>query len=168
MSKDKLPPLQEAVAGLLVAKAVGVFEASVYFVTRPGLCVSSEFTLCILPAYVGVIPIRGVKGVDHIDLPPHMYDREIVAECLGGMKEARNHAFTPDQLADLIDAQEGGTSGVLLNNGYVNALYMIGVDEVLFPVSVYWGSVDSHWRVFAGQFDCGCWPAVVRVFRNKR
>lgn len=151
-----------------VAQAAGdTFDSAQYFVIRPGLYVWPEFTSRILPAYVGVLQIRGVKGFDSVDLPRNMYDSEIIAEYLGGEEEARKHAFTPDQLADLIDEQKGGTSGVLLNNGYANILHMIGVGGVLFPVDVGWDSDYSHWGVRAYRFSDVRWRAGSRVLRNK-
>ncbi|MBP6888802.1 MAG: hypothetical protein KBC21_03815 [Candidatus Pacebacteria bacterium] len=152
-----------------IAQATGdTFDSAKYFVTRDGLYVWPEFAQRILPAYQGLIPKRGIEGVHSVDLPRNMYDREIVAEYLGGEEEARKHAFTPDQVADLIDTQKGGKAGVLLNNGYANLLYMIGVCDVLFPVSVDWRSVNSCWHVRAYQFDDARWRAGLRVLRNKR
>lgn len=205
MSKDKIPALLEAVAGLPVrqrglalgflntlrepkkypnapkalkdalkvarapvAKAVTVmFDSAKYFVTRDGLYVWPEFTQRILPAYRDPIVRRGVEGVDSVDLPRNMYDREIVAEYLGGEEEARKHAFTPDQVADLIDAQWGGKPGILLNNGYANILFMLGVNGVLFPVIVLWSSDRGEWNVNACGFDGVHWSAGRRVIRNK-
>lgn len=157
------------VAQTPVAKTVKeLFDSSKYFGTRDGLYIWPEFAQRILPAYREPIVRRSVKGIDFVDLTRNMYDREIVAEYLGGEEKARKSAFTPDQLAELIDAQWGGKPGLLLNNGHANILYMIGVDRVLFPVNVRWNSDDSHWRVNAYQFDDGDWSAGYRVLRNKR
>jgi hypothetical protein len=145
----------------------GFFDSAKYFVTRAGLYVWSEFAGRILPAYKAIVR-RGIKGVDSIDLSRNMYDREIVAEYLGGEEVARKHAFTPDQVAELIDAQWGGKPGLLLNNGYANILYVLGKDDVLFPASVYWNSGSDEWVVGACTFDDGYWLAGRRVLRNRR
>lgn len=151
-----------------VAQAAGdMFNSAKYFTTRDDLYVWPEFVQRILSAYQQPIPKRGIEGIDHVDLPCNMYDREIVAEYLGGEEEARKHAFTPDQVAELIDAQQGGTTGVLLNNGYANILFMLGTTGVLFPVRVYWRSGSSGWDVGACRFDGDGWGDGDRVLRNK-
>lgn len=156
------------IARTSVAKVVANFDSSKYFVTRGSLYVWPEFTLRILPAYQGLIPKRGIRGVEYIDMTRYLlYDREIVVEYLGGMEEVRKHAFAPDQLADLMDAQKEGKVGVLLNNGYANILYMVGMNEELFCVSMHWNSVQSHWDICAYEFDAGICYAGYRIFRNK-
>ncbi len=160
VSREGLKPIAQAVDGM--------FDPAKYFVTRDGLHVWPEFATLILPVYQGLIPKRGIEGVDSVDLPRNMYDREIVAEYLGGEEEVRKHAFTPNQVAGLIDTQKDGKAGVLLNNGYANILYMIGVGGVLLPVSVDWRSDRSLWSVDAYQFDDDYWSAGHRVIRNKR
>lgn len=152
-----------------VVQAAGdTFDSVKYFVTGDDLYVLPEFASRILPAYHEPIARRGVEGVDSVDLLANMYDRDIITKYLGGEEEVRKHAFTPDQIAELIDAQPGGKSGKLLNNGYANIFYMIGKDEVLFAVSVYWASVDRQWLVHACVLGGGYWLAGHRVFRNKR
>jgi hypothetical protein len=204
MSKDKIPALTEAVAGLPVRQrglalavlntlravnrypnapkvlkdalkvvrtpiAKAVFDSSEYFVTRPGLIyVWPEFASRILPAYPKAIPKRGLKGVDFVDLPRNMYDSEIITEYLGGEEEARKHAFIPDQIAMAIDEQKNGESGRMLNNGYANIFYMIGVNGVLFAVYVFWNSDDRWWYVIAFKLgEGGRWYVGNRIFRNK-
>ncbi len=152
-----------------VAQATGdTFDSAQYFVTHPGLYVWPEFTQQILPAYPGSIKKRGIKGVYFVDLSRNMCDREIVEEHLGGEKEARKHAFTPDQVADLIDAQPDGKSSELLSNVSANILYMTGVGGVLFPVYVRWHSSFSHWIVRVFRFEDGPWGAGRRLICNKR
>ena len=93
----------------------GMFDSKKYFTIRDGLYVFPEFTRQIVLAYQHLILKRGIEDVDHVDLYSNMDDCEIIAKCLGGDEEARKHSFTPDQFADLIDAQRGGTSGVLVS-----------------------------------------------------
>lgn len=146
-----------------------MFNFSKYFINRDGLYIWADFARWILLAYQQPIPRRGIKDVDHVHLKRNMYDHEIVAEYLGGEEEARKHALTLDQVADLIDAQWGGKSGVLLNNGHANLLFMLGKDGVLFPVDVSWSSdgSSSSWGVRARQFGRVRWGAGRRVIRNK-
>ena len=144
------------------------FDSAKYFTSRKGLYLWPEFTQRILPAYQGQIACRGIEGVDYVNLPRKMYDREIVAEYLDGEEEVRKHAFTPDQVADMVNAQKSGVSGVLLNNGCANILYMIGIEGVLFPVHSHWSSALSGWLIRASQFDIVPWPAGHRVLRSKR
>lgn len=144
------------------------FNSAKYFVRGAGLYIWPDFTHRILSAYLRPIQKRGIKEVDFIDLPRNMYNREIVTEYLGGMEEARKKAFTPDQLADLIDAQWDGKPGALLSNGYANILYVIGRGRLLFPVKVCWSAVGREWDVSAYTFDSAHWSADSRVLRNRR
>lgn len=161
--KDALKAIRKPVAKVVIE----YFDSSKYFFTRKGLLVWPEFASRILPAYKGLIPKRGIKGVEFVNLTRRMHDHDIVAEYLGGIEEARKHSFTPDQLADLVDAQKGGKAGVLLTNGDSTILYMVGIDEELFPVRVSWDSDSSCWDVYSCMFDNVVWFADDRVLRNK-
>ncbi len=146
-----------------------LFNPSEYFVTRDGLMwVSSDFTSRILSAHNKPTEKRGLEGVTHVDLRKNMYDHDIIKEYLGGEEEVRKHAFTPDQIADMIDKQKKGERGKkLLGDGYTNIFYVVGKDEVLFAVHVGGDFGDRHWSVNAYELDMDDWSAGGRIFRNK-
>lgn len=146
-----------------------LFDSSTYFVNRDGLYIWPKFSSRILPAYTAKITKRGVDGIGSIDLKRNMYDRKIITEFFGNEEEARKNAFTPDQIAELIDKQKDGVSGLLLVNGYTNIFYVVGKDQVLFAVGVFWRSGARKWDVGAYALDGGGgWCAGSHIFRNKR
>ncbi len=102
-----------------------------------------------------------IEGCDHIDLPRAMYDREIIAEYLGGQ-----YAFILNQVKTYLTVQANGEDGPLLTNGYANIFYVLGKGGVLFAVNVHWHS--DKWRVRGWHLDeYGRWRAGHRIFRNK-
>lgn len=145
-----------------------MFNASEYFTTRSGLYVWVDFILKILPAYNSPILKRGIEGVDFVNLPRNMSDCVIIAEYFSSGEEVRKHAFTLDQIADLIDAQNNGEDGALLNNGYANIFYVVGKNNILFAVGVRWSSGNSNWSIDAFDLvEAYHWDDGHRVFRNK-
>ncbi len=144
------------------------FVTASYFVTKPGLWVHSDFTSRITAAYPEALVPRGLDGVESFDLSTASYDREILTRPeMGGEENVRKHAFTPDQVADLINLQPEGAEGKLLTNGYANLFYVVGKDGVLFVVRVHWSAGGRRWGVDAWGLDGrGHWGAGYRVFRN--
>ena len=154
----------------LVTAIAATFLTSDYFVIRPGLWVSNDFTSRITAAYPEVLVPRGLDGVESFDLTKVSWssDYEILNRSeMGGEVNVRKHAVSPDQVAALIDLQPEGVSGRLLRNGGVNLFYMVGKNHDLSVVSVRWDA-DSHlWIV--GAWDCdvlGSWATGTRVFYN--
>lgn len=144
------------------------FLTSDYFVTRPGLWVSSDFVSRITQAYPEALVPRGLEGVESFDLTKDSSDRTILAYPeMGGEENVRKHAFTPDQVAALIDLQLSGQAGKLLTNCYANLFYVVGKGEILFMVHVYWYADNCKWNVETWRFgEHGGWGAGDRVFRN--
>lgn len=139
-----------------------------YFVTRPGLWVSEEFTSLVTAAYPEVLVPRGLDGVESFDLTKQSSNREIIDQ-MSEEESVRTYAFTPDQIGALIDLQPGDVAGKLLTNGYVNLFYVVGEDGVLFVVHIDWNADLSQWDVDAWGLDgTGRWGAGRRVFRNTR
>ncbi|MBP6975318.1 MAG: hypothetical protein KBB51_00650, partial [Candidatus Moranbacteria bacterium] len=65
-----------------------------------------------------------------------------------------------EDIAGLIEAQPGGKSGFLLNNGYANIFYVEGKNGEVFAVRVGWRSVDREWSVGGwGLGERGDWDA---------
>ncbi len=163
--------LQTALAAgfkTIVASAVAAtFVTATYFQTSDKLHVWPEFASRITAAYSEPIAKRGLDGVEKaLDLTRNMSDTEIISQ-LGGEAEVRKYAFTPDQIADMIDAQPSGSPGAMLTNGYANIFYVTGVDGVLFAVRVRWLSGRRQWLVAACRLGVdGDWLAGRRVFRN--
>ena len=138
----------------LITFAVDTFLTPTYFTTQPKkLWVSDAFTQRITAAYSEPLTPRGIKGVQKaFDLQRKMYDGDFIKQ-MGGEAEVRKFAFTPDQIASMIDAQPNSIDGAMLNNGYANIFYVIGVDGGLFAVDVDWRSHDSVWGAFAFKLD---------------
>jgi len=165
----------------LMQKFVGLFQPTVlataiaatfltgkYFTTRSGLWVSSDFRSKITSAYPEALVPQGLGGVESFNLESNSYDRDIIVR-MNGEGEVRKHAFTPDQVAGLIDLQKNGESGRLLANGYSNLFYMVGKNAGLFVVNVAWYADDRKWGVYAWKLgEVGGWYAGDRVFRNTR
>lgn len=145
-----------------------LFNPLEYFVIRDGLWVSPGFVSRILSVYNEPTEKRSQKWGTHVDLPKDMYDSNIIKEYLGGEEDARKHAFTPDQIADLIDRQKNGENGEMLNNGYANIFYVIGKDKALFAVCVGWDRGNLGWGVDTCELDEDeAWRAGNRIFRTK-
>ncbi len=141
------------------------FLTGEYFITRPGLWVSTDFKLRITSAYPEALVPRGLHGVESFDLTNGSSDQDILTK-MGGEENVLKHAFTPDQLSDLINLQENGESGQLQNNGCANLFYVVGANGVLFVVSVLWYADGRGWSVSAWELGGVRWPAGLRVFRN--
>lgn len=144
------------------------FTTSFFFHTRPGLWVSDDFTSRITLAYPNLIVRRGLVGIESFDLTNNLLDKTILARSeMGGEENVRKHAFTPDQICDLMTLQPEGSAGKLLTNGFANLFYVVGKDEVLFVLFVGWDADNRRWRVVAWKLgENGIWHAGCRVFRN--
>lgn len=148
--------------------AENLFYPAAYFKTRQGLWVLDSFEKCILAMQPAGIPQRGLDGVTSQMLQRKMSDKEIIDELLGGMEEAHKYAFTPDQIATVIDLQPNGEDGALLYNGCANIFYVL-VMEVLFAFSVSWNSNSDYLRWNVSAWSLGerpSWGTGYRVFRN--
>lgn len=90
-------------------------------------------------------------------LKANAYDKDI-------RKELEDHLSTLEDIAGLIEAQPGGKSGFLLNNGYANIFYVEGKNGEVFAVSVRWRSDSRRWHVFDWRLgEIGRWRAGNRV-----
>jgi len=153
---------------VLATAIAATFLMGKYFTTRSGLWVSSDFRPRITSAYPEALVPQGLGGVESFNLESNSYDRDIIVR-MNGEGEVRKHAFTPDQVAGLIDLQKNGESGRLLANDYSNLFYMVGKNAVLFVVIVDWDAGNRGWDVYAWELDeHGSWYAGDRVFRNTR
>ncbi len=150
---------------------VATFVTAAYFVTQRGkLWVSWCFTMRITAAHLGALVPRGIEGVEKfLDLPHKDYPNRKIISDMGGEASVRKYAFTPDQLADMIDTQPNGIDGPMLTNGHANIFYVIGVDKIMFGVEIRWRSHRSGWRVRAWDpMSSSEWSAGGRVFRKTR
>lgn len=164
--KGSLNPVEVARTVQVIINRGQMFNPHTYYKTRDGLFVWDTFEKRILSKQPTAMPYRGLEGVANSTLSRNMSDQEIIDEILGGMDEARAHASTLDQIAEMIDLQPNGKDGKLLNNGYANIFYVL-VDGVLLAVSVYWGSGYRKWNVRDWHLgENGKWNAVIQVFRN--
>lgn len=142
----------KALDDITVGPQSETFDHRKFFKTRKGLWVSDEFTSRTKSGSV-VIESPAVS-LKRFDLVKHAYDREIKDEL------PQNHEVQPWQIAKLIEAQEGGKDGPLLNNGYWNIFYVGGL-----AVRVYWHGDHREWRVNAWQLGDN-WYADYRVFSS--
>ena len=86
-------------------------------------------------------------------LKANAYDKDI-------RKELEDHLSTLEDIAGLIEAQPGGKSGFLLNNGYANIFYVEGKNGEVFAVGVRWFSDDRRWLVCGWELgEGGEWDA---------
>ena len=153
----------------VLAAAIGAtFVTSSYFITRPELWVSEDFQSRITFAYPEALVPRGLEEVESFDLTNESSDKAILARPeMGGEEEVRKHAFTPDQIADLIDLQLRGLEGKLLTNSGANLFYVFGKNYELFVVSIDWDAGRSRWDLYAWRLgEFGGWGAGCRVLRN--
>lgn len=130
------------------------FDPAKFFVTRKGLWVSDQFTRLVLPMAKIAEP-TGVVSLQSYDLVRSAYDRDIKAEM------PHNHEVALWVIAKMIEAQEGGKSGPLLNDDYWNIFYIAG-----FVVFVYWYAYYREWSVIAWHLDDDRWSARCRAFSS--
>ncbi len=151
---------------VLASASAATFVTADYFVTRPGLWMSDDFTSRITAAYPKALVPCGLNSIKSFDLEKESHDHEIIARSeMSGKENLRKHAFTPDQIATLIDIQSNGVTGKLLNNGQANLFYLVGANDGLFVVFIRWSSRRSRWYVSAWELGQN-WIAGDRVFHN--
>lgn len=91
-------------------------------------------------------------------LKANAYDKDIRNEL------PETHLSTLEDIAGLIEAQPGGKSGLLLNNGYANIFYVEGKNGEVFAVSVDWDSIRRKWMVGDWELgEVGDWRAAYQV-----
>jgi hypothetical protein len=142
------------------------FITKEYFVTNPKkkIWVSRKFTRQITSAYSNPIKVRGIEGVTHFKSKSN--DTENISK-IGGEIEVRRYAFTPDQIADLIDLQLNCEEGELLTDGFWNIFYMVGKGGALLVVSLYFHSGCNRWGIDTWCLkDYNRWISNYRVFCN--
>ncbi len=141
-------------------------DEAAFFQTRSGLWVDSD-----LSRYVG-LQMRATRGAKALKSPRLLSQNEredVMFGELGSPEDAQALAKAVDlgQIAELIVAQEGGKSGVLLNNGYANIFPVRGLDGALRVVRVYWRADYRRWFVYCYPFrPDGVWYAGRRAFSN--
>jgi hypothetical protein len=129
------------------------------FKTRKGLWVSDDFQ-----SRVGkkAKPVKdlGAMTLTSGDLAKNAYDKEIKADPV----MPANHVFESESefvayLDQMIQKQQSGEEGDLLNNGYWNIFYVAGC-----VVSVDWFSDCREWGVGTWDPGVGGWSAGLRAF----
>lgn len=129
------------------------FDADAFFVTRSGLYVTDAFKSFVLPKAKTRIP--ATTSIQSFDLVENANDRKLKAEL------PKNHEVALQHIAEFIKAQEGGTVGPLLTDGYWNLFYFAGL-----VVTVLWSAGDREWHVGAWLFDDVPWLVGRRVFSS--
>jgi hypothetical protein len=117
------------------------FNAAEFYQTGTGLYVYDTF------AERFDLSVR--QAVDSAPECPYMasllkanaYDKDIRKEL------PETHLSTLEDIAGLIEAQPGGKSGFLLNNGNANIFYVEGKNGEVFAVHVCWRSAYRRWFV---------------------
>ncbi|MFZ2555467.1 MAG: hypothetical protein WAZ27_05280 [Minisyncoccia bacterium] len=138
---------------LSVGSSQEPFDADAFFVNRPGLWVSEDFKRLILPKAKIVLP--ATTSIKSFDLMQNARDREIKAEL------PEKHEVALWHIAKLIEGQEGGKSGPLLNNGDWNIFYFAGL-----VVGVCWFAGYREWYAHAWHLDGNRRRAEYRVFSS--
>ena len=143
----------KALDGIIVGPLTQAFDSRKFFKTRKGLCVSDEFIRHTKD--IGVAESAEAAPLKRFDLVMRAYDREIKAEL------SEKHEVQLWQIAKLIEAQEDGTSGPLLTNGYANIFYVAG-----FVVRVSWYGGSRRWDVDAWRLGGDHWDGGHRAFSS--
>lgn len=134
------------------------FNAAEFYQTGTGLFVYDTF------AYH--FDLSAKKTVDSAPERPYVasllkanaYDTDIRKEL------PETYLSTLEDIAGLIEAQPGGKSGLLLNNGYANIFYVEGKNGEVFAVSVNCGSGCRQWNVLDWELgEVGDWLVGRRV-----
>lgn len=129
-------------------------DLDAFFKDRSGLWVSDSFRNRAKAHLKTVKPTEQVK-LSSSDLSRNAYDREIKPE-LPANHEVDEMFWT---IAAMIEAQEGGKEGLLLNNGHANLFYVSG-----FVVNVRWNADYRRWYVHDRSLGGHRWRAGDRVF----
>ncbi len=146
--------LLKPVAQATVPARTKPFNAVEFYQTGTGLYVYDTFA--------DRLDVNARQTVDSAPERPYVasllkanaYDKDIRKEL------PENHLSTLEDIAGLIEAQSGGKSGFLLNNGYANIFYVEGKNGEVFAVDVRWYSGYREWNVRAWKLDgFGWWRA---------
>ena len=150
--------LLKPVAQATVPARTKPFNAAEFYQTGTGLYVYDTFA--------DRLDVNTRKTVDSAPERPYVasllkanaYDKDIRKEL------PETHLSTLEDIAGLIEAQPGGKSGFLLNNGYANIFYVEVKNGEVFAVDVYWHSDDRKWDVCDWWLDeNGRWRADLQV-----
>lgn len=150
--------LFKPVAQATVPARTKPFNAAAFYQSGTGLYVYGTFA--------DRLDLSAKRTVDSAPERPYVasllianaYDKDIRKEL------PETHLSTPEDIAGLIEAQPGGKSGFLLNNGYANIFYVEGKNGEVFTMVVDWCSVDREWDVSGWKLgERGYWLAGYRV-----
>jgi len=135
-----------------------------FFQTRKGLYVWDGFRDNILAASTNKVITTKKTTFGYAGLVQPANDAEIAAEL------PKDHIFEDvdmflGHLATLINAQQDGGEGGLLNNGHWNIFY-VRVGSEVFAVHVRWNSAASEWNCYAYRLDDFRWDAGYRAFSS--
>lgn len=146
--------LLKPVAQATVPARTKPFNAAAFYQTGPGLYVYNTFA--------DRLDLKARQAVDSDSaasetgrpyvvslLKADAYDKDIRKEL------PETHLSTLEDIAGLIEAQPGGKSGFLLNNGYANIFYVEGKNGEVFVVDVGWDSDCCDWSVHDWELDEG-------------
>ncbi len=134
------------------------FNAAAFYQTGTGLYVYDSF--------VDRLDLSARQTVDSAPERPYVasllkanaYDKDIRKEL------PETHLSTLEDIAGLTEAQPGGKSGFLLNNGSANIFYVEGKNGEVFAVRVGWLADYRQWGVLGWRLgEGGYWRAGLRV-----
>ncbi|QQS21174.1 MAG: hypothetical protein IPL87_01420 [Candidatus Moraniibacteriota bacterium] len=135
--------LLKPVATAIVPARTKPFNAAAFYQTGTGLYVYKKFVDHLYVndrrTTVGLAPERPYVA---LCLKERDCDKAIRANL------PETHLSTLEDIAGLIEAQSGGKSGLLFNDGFVNIFYVEGRNGEVFAVCVFWDSEDDcRWFV---------------------
>lgn len=133
------------------------FDPHAALVAQPGLYVYGSFIENVR-SRARPVESMGALALPYSDLEQDAYDREITAAL--GDKYEFSETETCYIIDRLVSRQPNGESGVLLNNGYANLIYVRGGPVV----RVGWDSGRRKWDVNVWHRDVGRWSRGDRAF----
>lgn len=145
-----------------------LFDPRAYFKSCSEFYMWSGFIRDILFKQSEPMMRRGLEGVKGSVLTRDMSTQEIIDEILGGIDEVSTHAFTLDQVADLLDLQPYGKGDGYLNPGKnKSTVVFVLIDGAPFIVEMDRGPYDEEWHLLSWSPDeIKTWHVGDKVLRN--
>jgi hypothetical protein len=154
--------IERMVAGLKpqVPEAV-CFDPVAFFQTRPGLCVWDNFISRIVK-HTKIVEVGVVITPQSLDLKEFASDSETLEKLSTVIVFDGETEFCP-MLANMINRQSHGETGLLQNNSSVNIFY-VRASSNIHAVLVRWQAGIAEWYVNAWTLDDHGWHDGGRVF----
>jgi len=153
-------PISEEVLGTAVSTDIKISaerKPSNFFQERPGLLVSDTFKK--IARTTETLAVGNTVSLRHQQIAAKDSATDAQIESALGGKRLFEETMVTAVIAEMISAQEGGTSGLLLNDGRANLFYLSGC-----VVLVLCFRAHGTWYVRTWERDDNRWPHDGRVF----